>query len=112
MADEISEETKNLIIQFQNYQQQLQNILIQKESLKLQMLEVERALEELNSTKQATAYKITGQIMISKPVEDLKNELNETKENIDIRIKSLEKTESRIDERLKDLQTKLKEMIK
>jgi len=112
MAEEISEETKNLIAQFQNYQQQLQNILIQKESLKLQTIEVERALEELNTTKQTTAYKITGQIMISKPVEELKKELSETKENIGIRIKSLEKTESRIDERLKDLQTTLKEVIK
>lgn len=112
MVEKISEETKNLIVQFQNYQQQLQSILIQKESLKLQTLEVERALEELNTTKQTTAYKITGQIMISKPVEELKKELGETKENIEIRIKSLEKTESRIDERLKDLQTKLKEVIK
>lgn len=112
MAEEFSEETKNLIIQFQTYQQQLQNWMIQKESLKLQTLEVERALEELNKTKQANAYKITGQIMISKPVEELKKELNETKENIDIRIKGLEKTEGRIEEKLKDLQTKLKEVIK
>jgi len=112
MAEEISEETKNLVVQFQTYQQQLQNVLFQKESLKLQILEIERALEELNGTKQTTAYKITGQIMISKPVEELKKELNETKENIDIRIKSLEKTENRMGERLKDLQTKLKEVIK
>ena len=80
--------------------------------MKLQILEIERALEELNGTKQTTAYKITGQIMISKPVEELKKELNETNENIDIRIKSLEKTENRMGERLKDLQTKLKEVIK
>lgn len=86
--------------------------MIQKESLKLQTLEIARALEELNATKQTTAYKITGQIMISKPVEELKKELNETKENIDIRVKSLEKSESRISERLKDLQTKLKKVIK
>jgi len=109
---EIPEETKNLIVQFQNYQQQLQSVMIQKESLKLQIMEIERALEELNATKQTTAYKITGQIMISKPVEELKKEMNETKENINIRVKSLEKTESRISEKLKDLQTKLKKVIK
>src|SRR3990170_5169001 len=109
MADEFSKETENLIVQFQNYQQQMQNILIQKESLKLQLLEVERALEELDKAKQTTAYKITGQIMVSKPVEELKKELSEMKENVDIRIQSLEKTESRVNERLTDLQTKLKE---
>lgn len=109
---ELSEETRNMIGQFQTYQQQLQSLLIQKESLKLQSLEVERALEELNKTKQTTAYKITGQIMINKPVEELKNELNETKENIEIKIKSLEKTEEKLNNKLKELQTKLKEVIK
>jgi prefoldin beta subunit len=109
---EVTEETKNLITQFQNYQQQLQSILIQKESLKLQNIEIERALEELNATTQKTAYKITGQIMINKPVEELKKELNETKENIDLRIKSLEKTEERISNKLKELQNKLKEVIR
>lgn len=107
-----AEETKNLIAQFQNYQQQLQSILIQKESLKIQNLEIERALEELSSTNQKNAYKITGQIMVNKPVEELKKELNETKENIDVRIKSLEKNEERLNSKLKDLQAKLKEVIK
>lgn len=109
---EPTEETKNLINQFQGYQQQLQSVLIQKESLKLQNIEIERAMEELNSTNQKTAYKITGQIMINRPVDELKNELNETKENIDLRIKSLEKTEERVNNKLKELQTKLKEVIK
>ncbi len=109
---EIPEETKNLIVQFQNYQQQLQSILIQKESLKMQNLEIDRAMEELNSTNQKNAYKIAGQIMISKTVEELKKELNETKENIDVRVKSLEKSEERINNKLKDLQTRLKEVIK
>ena len=108
---EATEETKNLIGQFQNCQQQLQSILIQKESLKLQNIEIERALEELNSTTQKTAYKITGQIMINKPVDELKKELNETKENIELRIKSLEKTEERVNNKLKELQSKLKEVI-
>lgn len=109
---ELSEEAKNMITEFQNYQQQLQNVLIQKESLKLQNIEMEKALEELNATKQKTAYKITGAIMISKPVDELKKELNESKEAVDIRIKSLEKMEERVNSRLKELQTKLKEIIK
>ena len=101
-----------MVTQFQNYQQQLQTILIQKESLKLQNIEIERALEELNSSKEKSAYKITGAIMISKPIEELKKELDETKENIEIRIKSLEKTEEKISLKLKEIQTKLKEVIK
>ena len=109
---EMNEETKKMIIEFQNYQQQLQSVLIQKESLKLQNMEIERALEELGKTKQTSAYKITGQIMISKPVKELKEEMDELKETIDLRVKSLEKNEERISNKLKDLQEKLKEVIK
>lgn len=109
---EVSEQAKNLIVQFQTYQQQLQSILIQKEGLKLRMLETEKALEELGITKQTTAYKITGQIMISKPVGELRKELKETKEAIEIRVKSLEKTEERINNKLKELQKRLKEVMK
>jgi len=109
---EISEETKKLVIQFQNYQQQLQSVLIQKESFKLQAMEIERALNELKESKEKKAYKIVGQVMILKPVEELKKELNETKENINIRIKSLEKTEERLSNKLKELQEKLKTVLK
>jgi prefoldin beta subunit len=106
------ESTEDLISQFQSFQQQLQTIIIQKESLKLQNMEIERSVEELNKTEQKTAYKISGQIMINKPVEELKKELEETKENIGLKIKSLEKIEERINNKLKELQSKLKERIK
>lgn len=109
---EVPKEAQDLISQFQAYQQQLQSVLIQKESMKMQSMEIERALEELNSTSQKNAFKITGQIMISKSVDDLKKELNEAKEAVDIRIKSLEKSEERVSNKLKELQTKLKEVIK
>ncbi|MEM5834572.1 MAG: prefoldin subunit beta [Candidatus Aenigmatarchaeota archaeon] len=109
---EVSEETKNLVAQFQAYQQQLQNILIQKESVKIQMMEVEKALEELNNTKEKNAYKISGQIMVLRPVEELKEELKETKEDLEVRIKALEKSEEKIKDKLKELQNKLKDVLK
>ena len=109
---EVPEDAKKLVGQFQAYQQQLQSVLIQKESMKLQSSEIERALEELGKSKQKTAYKITGQIMVSKPISELKKELNENKEAIDVRLKSLEKTEKKIGDKLKELQEKLKEVVK
>jgi len=109
---EVDENTKNLIAQFQAYQQQLQAILIQKESLKLQNLEIEKALDELKKTKEKKAYKIAGQIMVLKPVDELKKELEELKENIELRIKSLEKSEERISDKLKNLQKEIREKVK
>ncbi|MEM5829464.1 MAG: prefoldin subunit [Candidatus Aenigmatarchaeota archaeon] len=103
MAKEISPEEE-----FQIYQQQLQTLLIQKESLKLKISEIESALEELEKSEQKQAYKIVGNVMVSKNVEELKKELMEKKEEAELRIKSLEKTEERVMNKLKDLQTLVK----
>jgi prefoldin beta subunit len=103
MAKEVNPEEE-----FQFYQQQLQTLLIQKESLKLQTAEIEGALEELGKTEQKNAFKIVGNVMVSKSVEELKKELQEMKEEIDLRINSLEKTEERIMNKLKDLQASIK----
>lgn len=103
---------EDLVGEFQNYQQDLQNVVIQKESLKLQSMEVAKAMDELQKTTQKTAYKITGNVMVSKPVEEIKKDLEEIKESIDLKIKSLERNEERINNKLKELQTKLKEVMK
>jgi prefoldin beta subunit len=112
MVISMNQDQAKMVSEFQTYQQQLQSIMIQKESLKMQDLEIDKAIEELTNSKEEKAYKITGNIMVSKPVEDIKKELNETKETIDLRVKSLEKTEERINNKLKDLQEQLKEVLK
>jgi len=103
-----TEEEKKIVEQFQSYQQQLQGIMIQKENLKLQIFEIDRALEELELSKEKQAYKILGPIMIKKNSEDLKTELKERKENYNLRIKTLEKAENRITNSLKEMEPKLK----
>lgn len=103
---------QDLVAEFQNYQQDLQNVIIQKESFKLQSMEIAKAMEELNKTQQKTAFKITGNVMVSKPVDEIKKDLEEAKEGIELKIKSLEKNEERINNKLKELQTKLKEVMK
>lgn len=106
------EQTREMVGQFQTYQQQLQAILIQKETMQLQLMEINKAMEELDSTKNGKAYKITGQIMVSKPVEELKKELGETKEAIEVRITSLEKTEEKVTGKLKEMETELRKLVK
>lgn len=109
---EMTEETKQSILEFQAYQQQLQSIVMQKENLKLQDLEIDKALEELQDSKQKTAFKITGSVMVSKPVEEIVNDLKETKEAISIRVNSFDKTEAKVAERLRELQEKIKEAMR
>jgi prefoldin beta subunit len=110
--EKISDEARQMVLEFQVYQQQLQSVAMQRENLKLQDLEIDKALEELQSSKEKSAYKITGAVMISKPVEEVVEDLKETKEAITIRLKSFEKTEGKITEKLKEIQDKLKEAVK
>ena len=69
-------------------------------------------MEELEASKQKEAYKITGSVMVKRPVEELKKELKEGKETIDVRMESLRKVEDRINKQMKELQEKLKKFIK
>lgn len=112
MPGELSDEAKELLVQFQSYQQQLQNVLIQKESLKLQNMEIERSLEELAATKQTSAYKIVGTVMISKSIDELKKDMGEEKEDLSLKTKSLDSIELKLKEKLKDLQDRLRGEIK
>ena len=106
-----AEAPSTLVAQFQIMQQQLQNVLIQKESLRFSVLEIDRAVEELEKSKDKIAYKITGPIMVSKSVEDIKKDLKDTREALNVRIESLEKIEKRLADKLTELQEKLKKIL-
>jgi len=101
-----------LVAQFQMMQQQLQQILMQKESMSMAVMEIDRAVEELDRSKDGEAYKITGTIMVRKPAAELKKELAESKEDLQVRIKSMDAAEKRFTDRLVELQGKLKSLIK
>jgi len=101
-----------LIAQFQIMQQQLQNVMIQKESLNMSIMEIDRAIEELGKTSEKSAYKMTGTIMVKKDIEELKKDLADSKEVLGVRMKSIEGTEKNLTEKLKSLQDQLKQIIK
>jgi prefoldin beta subunit len=89
-------------------QQQLRNVLIQKEAIKLQIAEIDTALSELEKTKEEKVYKVVGNIMIKKSKEEVEKELKEGKEDLEIRIESLEKIEKDLIEKIKNIEEKLK----
>ena len=107
----VAEDDRKFLEQFQGLQQQLQAILIQKENLKLQILEIDKAIEELETSKGTKAYKIVGPVMIQKDLKKLKTELKERKGNFDLRTKTLEKAEERITKKLKEMEPRLKKMM-
>ena len=101
----VSKDTEKKIEQLQLYEQNLQNLLSQRQQFQVQLIEVESALKELETTD--SAYKLVGNIMVSSKKGDLKKELSSKKETMDLRVKTLEKQESQIKEKA----TKLREEV-
>src|SRR3989338_10147608 len=98
----MDKETEEGIQQLQLLEQNLQNFLMQKQQFQAQLIEIDSALEELKDNKEA--YKIIGNIMVKTSKEELEKDLKNKKEMIELRIKTLEKQEDKIQERSKKIQ--------
>ena len=106
----VPKDVEQKISQLQLFEQNIQNLLMQKQQFQMQSVEIKSALKELEGTKEA--FKIIGGIMVSSKKEDLKKELTSKKEMAELRIKSLEKQESQIKEKATKLQAEVMEKLK
>ena len=101
------EQSQQLLGNVQLYQQQLQGIAMQKETLNAQLLEINNALEELEKSKPKHVYKVTGPLLINTPTADVKTDLKEKQDMISTRMKLLEKSELKLKEKVDELREKL-----
>ncbi len=97
-------EDSNNLIQLQLLQQNLQNILMQKQQFQQELVEIESALSELPNSERT--YQIHGKLMISKNKDDLISELSDKKELVNLRMKSVEEQENKIKENIEEVQKK------
>jgi len=91
-------------------QQNLQNILLQKQQIETQLSEFSSALQELQTTPQA--YKIVGKLMISASKEDLIRDLDDKKEISELRLKNILKQEEQLKKNLAEVQKEVLEEMK
>ncbi len=73
---------------------QLHQFLMQRQQLTAQLSEIESALEETQGAK--TVYKIVGSVMVQSTPSDVKKDLEQKKELIALRLKSIEKQEEQM----------------
>ncbi len=106
---ELSPKMQNDIMEAQQLQQQLQTITTQKYQLETQKKEVEVTLEELSKIDDKTpVYRNVGNLSFRvKDIDTLKKELEEKKETLEVRIKSMERQEEHIKERYSAIQQRL-----
>jgi prefoldin beta subunit len=111
--EELPPQLRHQIAQFQQAQQQAQALTVQKQQLELALHETERALGEVDKLEpSATVYKSVGGILIKAGRDEVKKELTERKETLDLRVKTVERQEGRVIERLREMRDKLQEALK
>ena len=103
-------ELESLIGHLQLQNQQLQTLMMQKQSLTIQTREIEKALEHLEIASD-DVYRSVGPILVKTPKADVKGQLEEEKEEIDLKIKALDSQEKKLKEKLKENQEKIQGMM-
>ena len=105
----MNEKTKEQVEQLQNLEQNINNLIAQKQQFQSQQLEVENALSQIKDTKQV--FRIIGNIMVASEAKEVKKDLDEKKELLDLRLKTIDKQEDKLRKQAGELQHEvLKEM--
>ena len=104
---------KEQLERYEQLQQNLQSVLVQKQQVDLEIIEISKALEELNkSADDVKVYKSAGTVMVSSNKADVVKELTESKDPSNTKITVLNKQEERLKESLKEVQEQLDEAMK
>jgi len=109
---EMSPKLQNQIAQYQQLQQQLQMVMAQKNQYSMQLEEVERSLEELGKAGPTPTYRNVGSLLIKvDKLDELKKELEESKDTLGIKVKSMERQEGQLKERFNTLRAELQNAL-
>lgn len=101
------------LARYDQVQQNLQSVLIQKQQVEMELAETEKALEELaKATDSEGIYKFAGNLLVKVEKDAVTKELDEKKELGSTRKMVLAKQEGRFRENLKDLQVKIDDAVK
>ena len=110
---EIPEEVRDEVVRLQGLQQKMQSLLVQKQNIQVQMVEINNALKELGKQKSGEdVFEIVGAIMLKKDVTELKKSLAERKEIFELRSTSYDKQIKTINADLSKLQESIAGKLK
>jgi len=101
------------LARYDQIQQNLQAVIIQKQQVEMELGETEKALEELAKASDSEGiYKFAGNLLVKVEKDAVVKELTEKKELGSTRKMVLTKQESRFRESLKELQSKIDDAVK
>ena len=107
----IDQETQEKIQQLQIFEQNLQNLLLQKQAFQMELNETENALSEIEKTKE-DVFKMISNIMIKTDKTKLNEELNRKKDLLNLRLKSIDSQENEFSKQLEALRKEIMKKFK
>jgi len=109
--EKIPQQLQHQLGQYQQIRQQYQEIALQRRRLETQLSEAKSAMEELDKLQSGEIiYKSVGNLMIRVEKEEAKKELAERIETLDLRIKVHQRQETKIVNRMKEMESKIRSM--
>jgi prefoldin beta subunit len=112
MSAELPPQIQNQVAQLQQLQQQAQALAVQRSQLELSLNEANQTLAELEKLdEKAVIFKTVGTILVRSYKDQVKEELTEKKETFDVRLKSLQRQEERVQTRFQQLQQQLQKAL-
>ena len=90
------------IQEMQIIEQNLQNLLLQKQAFQMELSETQSALKEIENSGDEV-FKIIGQLMIKSDKSKIKGELSNKKKILELRTKAFEKQEVSLIEQLEKI---------
>ncbi|PIN98334.1 MAG: hypothetical protein COT90_04715 [Candidatus Diapherotrites archaeon CG10_big_fil_rev_8_21_14_0_10_31_34] len=99
-------------IDFERQRNQLMQLSSQKQQLQFQTKMLKDALEEISKTKEEKVLKAVGNIMIQTPVTEVKKELAEEVEAMELRLKTVQKQEDISIDKMNKLKKKIEAVEK
>jgi prefoldin beta subunit len=94
------------IQEMQMFEQNMQNLLMQKQAFQMELSETESALEEIKNSGDEV-FKIIGQLMIKSEKTKLTGELENKKKILELRLNSFEKQEKIFEDKIEKMRDEL-----
>jgi prefoldin beta subunit len=99
------ENKQKKIQEIQILEQNLHNLLLQKQAFQMELSETQAAKKEIITSEDV--FKVIGQLMLRAEKEKVKEELSNKEKLLDLRIKSIEKQENSLAEKLDSLRKEI-----
>ncbi len=104
----MKEEAQKKVDELSNMEQNAQNLISQRQSLQTRLMEIDSALEEINSPE---VSKIIGNIVVKTDSEKVKGELKEKKELVSKRLELVKNQESQLSKKADSLREEVMELL-